>query len=136
MDFNTVFNKKNLFEFIKFALVGASGTILNILILWFLTEILGFYYIISEIIAFIISGVNNYIWNKIWTFKESLYKKTLIKYLYFLFISIISLTVNVSILYLLVEFFDMWYILAEIFAIGCAFIFNYIGNKLWTFRDR
>ncbi len=135
MDFKQILKKNNLYEFIKFALVGASGTFINIGILWFLTEILGIHYIVSEIIAFIVSGISNYILNKIWTFQERINQEPGMKYIKFLIISIIALLVNISILFILVEFFDMWYIFAEVYAIAGAFILNYIGNKLWTFNN-
>ena len=121
-------------QLIKFAFVGFTGTIVNLTILYTLTEFFYVYYIISEIIAFFISVINNYILNKIWTFKENIEERLIRKYFKYTIICLISLIVNISILFILVEFFGIWYIFAEIVAIMGGFLFNFIGNKLWTFR--
>lgn len=123
-----------LAQLIKFAFVGFIGTIVNLTILYTLTEFFYVYYIISEIIAFFISVINNYILNKIWTFKENIEERLIGKYLKYTIICLISLVVNISILFILVEFFAIWYIFAEVIAIMGGFLFNFIGNKSWTFR--
>ena len=121
-------------QIVKFAIVGAMGTIVNLLVLYSFTEVFKIYYIISEIIAFIVAGLHNYILDKIWTFKENIEDKIVFKYFQFLTISTISLIVNLSILFILVEFFGIWYIFAEIIAIMGGFLINFSGNKLWTFN--
>ncbi len=123
-------------QMIKFAIVGALGTLVNISILYILTEIFNIYYIISEIFAFFISGLNNYIFNKIWTFSENLEAEAIKKYFKFIIISLISLLVNLGVLFILVEVYLIWYIYAEIGAIFCAFLINFFGNKVWTFNNK
>lgn len=51
--------------------VGGSGTLLNLLILWVLTDIVGFHYLISYLISFSIVVTSNYILNTVWTFKDA-----------------------------------------------------------------
>jgi len=129
-------SKPYIKQFIKFGIVGAIGTLVNIFVLYTFTEIYNIYYIISEVFAFILAGLNNYILNKIWTFKEKIEEDTINKYVKFITISILALTVNISILYILVEFFYIWYIFAEVGAIFGAFFFNFFGNKTWTFKKK
>jgi putative flippase GtrA len=131
---SNIISKSFIKRLIKFAFVGFVGTLVNISILYILTEFFNIYYIISEIIAFLISGLHNYIFNKIWTFNENIEEKIIQKYFKFITISLISLVVNLSILFILVEFYLIWYIHAEIGAICCAFLINFFGNKIWTFK--
>lgn len=131
---SNLLSKPSIKQIIRFALVGAMGTIVNLLVLYSFTEVFKIYYIISEIIAFIVAGLHNYILDKIWTFKENIEDKIVFKYFQFLTISTISLIVNLSILFILVEFFGIWYIFAEIIAIMGGFLINFSGNKLWTFN--
>ena len=121
-------------QMIKYAIVGAIGTLVNLLVLYCLTEYFNIYYIVSEIIAFIIAGIHNYIFDKIWTFKINIEEKIVFKYFQFLIISSIALIVNLCILFILVEYFGIWYIFAEIIAIMGAFLISFSGNKLWTFN--
>jgi len=121
---------------IKFAIVGAIGTFVNLTILYLLTEIFGILYLISESIAFIISLLNNYILNKVETFKEDIKENPFKKGIKFALISIIALIVNLTALYILVEYIGIFYLLAELFAIFFAFFINFLGNRFWTFKTK
>jgi len=121
---------------IKFAFVGAIGTFVNLSILYILTDVFGILYLISEAFAFGMALLNNYILNKVSTFEENLQEKVMGKAFKFAFICILALIVNLTILYILVEYFNIFYLFAEIFAIGCAFLINFIGNRFWTFRHK
>jgi len=123
-------------QLIKFAFVGAIGTIVNLTILYILTEFFLVYYIISEIFAFIVATINNYILNKFWTFKEKLHEKLIKKYVKYVAISLIALILNICILFILVEYFYLWYILAALLAIFGAFMINFMGNRIWTFNNK
>lgn len=127
--------KKNFFyEFLKFSLVGALGTIINIFILYSFTEIFLIYYLFSAIFAFFIAMTSNFILNKLWTFREQINYKISKKYFKFFLVSILALIVNLTFLYIFTEIFNLWYIFSQIFAIGISLIINFIGNKLWTFK--
>ncbi|MFX0186814.1 MAG: GtrA family protein [Candidatus Hodarchaeota archaeon] len=121
---------------IKFAFVGAIGTFVNLSILYLLTDIFGILYLISETFAFVIALLNNYILNKVETFEEDIQEKVMGKGIKFAIICIIALLVNLTILFILVEYFGIFYLLAEIFAIFGAFLINFLGNRFWTFRHK
>ena len=121
---------------IKFAFVGAIGTFVNLSILYLLTDIFGILYLISETFAFAIALLNNYILNKVETFEEDIQEKVMGKGIKFAIICIIALFVNLTILFILVEYFGIFYLLAEIFAIFGAFLINFLGNRFWTFRHK
>jgi len=127
--------KKNVIkEFFKFAFVGLIGTLINIGILYSLTEFFKVYYLISAILAFIVAATSNFFLNKVWTFKEGVKESILKKYLLFFGVSIIALVVNLFFLYVFTEYFGIYYIVSQIIAIGIALIINFLGNKIWTFN--
>lgn len=134
--FSIIFSKSFIIQIIKYATVGACGTIFNISILFLCTEILNIFYIISEIIAFFISVIPNFLINKIWTFKESLDDKIVVKYFQYIIVSTFSLVINLTTLFILVNYFAIWYIFGEVLAIFVAFIISFLAHKLWTFRKR
>lgn len=43
--------------------------------------------------------------------------------------------IDVSVLFVLKNYFNVWYILAAIVAFGCSFAFGFVVQKYWTFRD-
>ncbi len=127
-------HKKNVIkEFVQFGVVGGIGTLVNIVILYLLTEKVGVYYLISAIFSFIVAMSSNFILNKIWTFKEKARLGIGKKYLQFGLVSVLALLVNLFFLYVFTEIFGIYYIISQILAIGIALIINFLGNKIWTF---
>ncbi|RKZ14492.1 hypothetical protein DRQ17_07585 [bacterium] len=117
----------------KFALVGLSGVFVNMGLLWTLTELLGFWYIISSIISIETSIITNFFLNNYWTFSDIRVNRTLFKKgLMFNCVSLTALIINVSILYILTEFIGIWYILSNMGGICAAFLVNYFLNLRWT----
>lgn len=126
------FLSDDLFRFIKFGLVGILNTLIN-WILFIILNILGLYYIISNIIAYSISTLNSYLWNSNWVFKyggDNL-KETSLK---FIILNIIGLTLNTIILYLLVDIVGLRKLIALIITTGIVMILNYFINKIWVFK--
>lgn len=124
-----------IFQIIKYGIVGTIGTIINLSVLYVLTEYFKIYYIFSEIIGFLIGIVINYLINKRWTFKENIKSDIFLKYIKYTSICTFTLILNLIILFVLVEFFYIWYIFAELMAIVFCFLINFFGNKFLTFKD-
>jgi putative flippase GtrA len=76
--------------------------------------------------------VHNFILNKYWTFKNRV-PEIPRQFISFFVISVISLGINLSVLYILTEYIGVWYMAAQIVAILVALSNNYLGNKKFTF---
>jgi len=126
---------KTIKQFVKFSIVGVSNTLINLLVLFILTDFFHVYYIISAVFAFIVAVTNSFILNTIWTFKEKIKHKAKEKYVKFFIISVLALLANLLILYAFVEYFNMHYLIAQIIGIINNVIINFFGNKLWTFKN-
>jgi putative flippase GtrA len=121
-------------EFVKFAVVGGFGTVVNIIVLYCATELLGMYYMYSAVLSFLVAGAHNFILNKLWTFREKIGDQVAVKYFKFMVVSVAALGVNLVFLYIFTEFLKIWYIISQVLAIGTAMLINFAGNKIWTFR--
>lgn len=128
------YKREVVYEFIKFAIVGLLGTLINLVILYYFTEYFKIYYLHSAIIAFFVAASSNFALNRIWTFKNKANGAVLNKYIKFLIVSLVALSVNIVFLYIFTEFMQIYYIVSQIFAIGISMIINFIGNKIWTFQ--
>lgn len=69
-EFNT------LLQFIKFALVGASGTVVNLTLVHLFAVIVGWNDYLATAIGFTVSVFTNFILNDIWTFNPRFAKKS------------------------------------------------------------
>lgn len=122
-------------QFIKFCVVGGLGTLLNLFILFTSVEFFDLWYILAAAIAFIIVVTFNFTLNKYWTFKDTKKKKNIVveQYLKYIAIGGIGMGINILVLFILVEFLDLWYIFAEILAIIVATLWNFEGSRYIVF---
>ena len=131
-------------RFIKFGTVGASGTVVNLVMLHINQEIL--LRDISPIEtrlklslagAIFLATINNYLWNRIWTWKDRRRKGG-----YGFFIQMgqyfLACGLAISLQYLFTIIFSriIHYLIANIISIILAAIFVYIINDIWTFAMR
>jgi len=132
------------YRFVKFSIVGFSGIIINLVALYVSQEIL-FQEIRSEVVrlnlslgvAIFLATINNYLWNRAWTWFD---RKGKTKHGFFLqmgqyFIACgLAIGLQFLITLLLAEFIH--YLIANIISIVFAAIINYLLNDIWTFSIR
>ena len=118
-------------RFLKFCIVGASGTFVYMGLLALLTEVAGLFYILSAVLGYEISILNNYTWNELWTFRDKRSisgGSVLTRAIKFNLVSLIGLGIHTAVLAFFTEVVDLFYILSAIIAILSAMIWNFIVN--------
>ena len=104
---------------VKYYSVGASGVLVNLGILYALTDFAGFWYFASQVIAISVSISSNFLFNRFWTFRDSIEdQRNSVMYVKFLIVSLIGMGIQLGITYLLVENVAVYYMYAA--AIGIA----------------
>ncbi|MFC2022971.1 glycosyltransferase [Chloroflexota bacterium] len=124
-------------RFGKFCLVGLSGVVVNTGLLWLLTEGAGLFYLLSAAIAIETAIVSNYLLNDYFTFRDRRSggaKPFFYRLLKFNIISLAGLGINIGVLSLLTEVFNVYYILSNLGGIVAATLWNYLVNTWWTWR--
>ena len=118
----------------KYYLVGACGVLVNLGLLYFLTDIIGAWYVFSQAIAIGVSMTSNFTLHKFWTYRKEITEaKTLERYIKFITISLLGMAMQLALTYVLVENFAMYYMHAAMLSIAIAGSFNYFANRKWTF---
>jgi|TARA_B100000470_G_C19623220_1_gene316360 dolichol-phosphate mannosyltransferase len=119
---------------IKYYTVGGSGVLVNLGILYALTDLAGYWYIASQIIAISVSITSNFLFNRFWTFGESIEdQRNSVMYLKFLIVSLIGMGIQLGITFVLVENISLYYMYAAGIGIIIAGGLNYVVNRRWTF---
>ncbi len=141
-------------RYVKFGLVGASGTVVNILVLY-----LGHEYVFQSLegaegkpyaslaLAIAVATVNNFTWNRLWTWADrvarapqetdteapppSKLSAQLAKYA-------LASWFGIGLQYVITLWLahSMHYMLANVIAIIIASLSNFLANDRWTFRKR
>jgi len=132
-------HKKELTRFSRFLTVGAIGTVLDFTILTLL-KLAGAPTLIANSLSFTAGLVNNFTWNRLWTFGDvqSDWRKQLAQYT---LISLVGLALNdlivLSLENVLGSMFgqpEFGYLPAKVIATGVVVFWNYFANRTWTFR--
>jgi len=131
----------NRWRYIKFGLVGASGTIVNLAVLYLCQE---FFFANIEstqrlyaslATAILVATVNNFAWNRMWTWRDrqSEWKGSLLsQFVRYGLASWLGTSVQYIATLWLAQ--HMHYLLGNVMAIVVASVINYFTNDWWTFK--
>lgn len=122
-------------RFIKYILIGCLGTGLDFLILFVLVEFLHLFYLLAAAISIVIVVWLSFTLNKYWTFQDY-QKKYFLQLGKYIAAHSVGVVISLGVLTLLVEVFDLWYILAKVFAAPAAIAWNFLVAKKWVFKER
>ena len=121
---------KDLFnKIIRFSIVGGIATLIDFIFLYIFKEFLNMDVIIANTLSFIISVTYNYIASIVWVFDINKEKNKKIQFILFILFSIFGLVLNNTILYILTDIFNMYYLISKVVATFIVMIFNFITRK-------
>lgn len=118
----------------KYYLVGASGILVNLGVLFALTEFAGLWYLLSSTVAIYVSITSNFLLNKSWTFRDTVIKqRTFLMYGKFIGVSLVGMGIQLGFNYMFVEKLAVYYLLAALISIMIASLVNFVLNRRLTF---
>jgi dolichol-phosphate mannosyltransferase len=121
-------------KFVKFSIVGLVGVVVNTAALFVGHDQLDLPLWIASPIAVEIAILNNFVWNNYWTFRTQGFQWS--RAAKFNLVSLGGLVITTVVLNVLVEYAGMFYLIANLIAIGVAMSWNFAINFLWTWRQR
>jgi dolichol-phosphate mannosyltransferase len=124
---------------IKFGLVGLSGIVVNMAVLWYLTEFAGLYYLVSSFFAIELSILNNFVWNEFWTFRRTAQPKLSNRWhrlIVFHGVSAGGLVINMGVLFFLTSIVGVYYLVSNIVGILAGFGWNFFLNRRMTWMRK
>ncbi len=138
-------------RFIKFALVGVSGTIVDFSIFNLCLSVFHLPSVVSSVCSFSVAVINNFVWNRLWTYPESREKSLSSQLVKFIIVSVMGLVIRTPLFAAiegpLIRFAGtslssitlftpetIGHNLALAFAIIVVLFWNYFANRLWTYK--
>jgi len=117
----------------KYLSIGIVASLVDILLFSLFAKFLGFNYLIVGFFSFIIATGVNYILSIHYVFesgiKHSKKKEIILVYI----ISAIGLLINLSMLYLFIDFLNFEMIFSKILSAGIVFFWNYFARSVYVF---
>lgn len=122
-----------LLKFVKFGIVGAMGVVIDFGLTWYCKEKLRWNKYIANITGFSIAVINNYILNRLWTFKST-NPHWQTEFGKFALVSTMGLLLNNGCIYIFHQRLKLNFYTAKIIATGIVFIWNFTSNMFFTFH--
>ena len=123
----------------RFYSVGASGLAVNYLITFlFSSGTIDFWYLHANVVGIIFSMTSNFILNKWWTFEDRDFtpRKFIVQFIKFMGFSSLGALIQLEIIFLLIEGYQMFYPLALILGVLAGAFGNFCLNKKLTFHEK
>jgi putative flippase GtrA len=118
---------------LRFIVSGGLAAVVNIAMLYILTEYAGIWYVISAALAFITAFFVSFALQKYWAFRNRRMQGTQTQLMLHLLTAVINLCLNVLLIYVIVEYAGVWYILAQIIA-AIVIAFESFFAFRWIYR--
>jgi putative flippase GtrA len=138
-------------RFLRFAVVGVIGAIVDFGMMNLLTQKLAMSLVIAGTISFISAIISNFIWNRYWTYPESRSRPIAKQLAMFFAVNIAGMAIRLPILHFAeppifsifnglhlnipvdAEFLAKNFTLA--LAVGIVMLWNFFVNRYWTYND-
>lgn len=144
-------NPKERSRFLRFAVVGAAGAVIDFGVFNILTNLFGVKAVISSVVSFTLAVCSNFLWNRYWIYPDSRSKKISHQLVQFLLISGIGLAIRTPIF----AWLEKWMIkeieilhlnlpltptfvghnLSLAIVIVIIMFWNFFANRFWTYAD-
>lgn len=119
----------------RYVTVGLCAVVLDIGLLYVLTEHAGLWYLISAILAFAVTFVFAFTLQKQWTFKDAsgAYVRQGTAYLA---IGLANMGLNIVLLYVCVDMLGFWYLGSQVCIMGALAFASFLANRHITFAAK
>lgn len=137
--------------FVKFAIVGAVGSLIDIGVMNLMTQVFHMVLVLGGSISFVCAVTNNFFGNRYWTYPDSRSKPVHHQLGMFTLVNAIGIAIRIPILkYVEPPLARLFESLAHIsynaadaiaknvtliFAIGVVMLWNFFINRYWTYND-
>ncbi len=144
-------DKKERKRFMKFALVGAIGAIIDFGVMNLLSHFTNISLVYAGTISFTCAVFSNFLWNRYWTYPESRSRPLVSQLGMFFLVNTAGVAIRIPILHFveppMLRFFEsllhISYASAEFYArnltlasaVGIVMLWNYFVNRYWTYND-
>ncbi|HVP21280.1 MAG TPA: GtrA family protein [Anaerolineaceae bacterium] len=145
-------NKKEVNRFIRFAVVGTIGAVIDFGIFNLLIQVFNFVALSAQVISFSVAVISNFTWNRLWTYPDSRNKPIARQLMQFVVVSLIGLGIRTLIfgriedamvslakLVLPSNFIitpvSVGHNLSLAFVIILILFWNFFVNRVWTYND-
>ena len=125
-----------LLQFFRNALVGSFAFVLELGLMYLLTECAHVYYLWSSVFSSLCAGGINYLLSTIWVFNQSKVKNKPLEFILFTAIGALGLLLNVFFLWVLTDCIGIYYMFSKVIAMLLVFTLIFFIRKYVLFTTK
>jgi len=118
----------------RFVVAGGLATLVNLGLLYILTDVAGIWYLLSAVVSFIAAFFVSFTLQKFWTFEDSSHEGMHVQAGIFFLVAAGNLGLNTLFLYVLVEYALLHYLLAQVIVSAFIAVENFLIYRYVIFR--
>ena len=122
-------------KFFMYAMVGGTCLLLNFVVLWLLTSVIGLHYLVSTMISFFTLTPVGFVLQKVVTFRTPQATARVEWPRYFVTMGA-SFAANLALMYVLVSLLGVWYLAASLIVAMLLLSASFVVNDRWSFALR
>lgn|GEM_PF-221372 len=115
-------------QFFRYLFVGGFSAVVNLAVLFVCTSLFNIHYLLSELIAFIIATIINYVLSVWWIFERS--NRFKMEFLLFTLVGVGGLGINETVLWICASKLHLYYLLAEAIAIAVVTVWSFALRRV------
>lgn len=123
-------NHRTIKEFVQYAVVGGTCTLIDFVLLYLLTTKGGVHYLVSSSISFAIGVVVNWVLCTYWIFDYHKVQRQSMEFMYYVLISAVGLGLNALLMWLFTDGFGLWFMVSKLIAAGITLFYNFFARKI------
>jgi putative flippase GtrA len=133
-------NRREVARFLKFAVVGGIGTVVDFSTLNLMHLVFGLPLVTANTISFCLAVISNFTWNRLWTFPESRQRSLWTQLGQFAAVNVVGLAINQTVFLSLNHYVfeprlgPLGYNVAKAVAIIIVLFWNFAINRIWTYK--
>jgi len=144
-------SKRERIRFLKFSFVGLTGTVVDFGVMNLMRLVFDVPLVWAQLISFICAVLNNFLWNRYWTYPESRSKEATKQFIQFVIINIIGILIRTPLvswfdnrILALMNNFDISLpvrnmVISQNIALAVSILivtlWNYFANRYWTYNN-
>lgn len=119
--------------YVKYLISGGSAAVVNLTSLLLLVELLHVHYILGSILAFFLGFVASFVFQKFFTFGDTVMHMVHRQLILYLGIALGNLFLNTFLVYIFVDVFHVWYLLSQAIASILIAITSFVLYRKFVF---
>jgi putative flippase GtrA len=124
--------QRNLGLLIGYVICAGVATLVDMGLLYVLTEYLELWYLYSAALSYLAGMVTNFTLNKTYNFRNRS-RRIAPQFGLFAGVALVGLVLNQVILYLLVSLVGIWYMYGKVITVCIVLLWSFSGHKRFTF---